>query len=86
MALPDGFWWALWEAKTGCLPHSRGSTDDSGGRHRIARATPLSCRPCLSKHQSEAVPVTEMDRLRSIVFSELAISGFGAAVFAVFLL
>ncbi len=66
--------------------YNRGDTDDAGWRYRIAQATPLFCRSCLDRHRSEAVPVTGMDRLKSVIFSELAIPGFGTAAFTLFLL
>ncbi len=66
--------------------YNHGHTADAGWRYRIAQATPLFCRSCLARHRSEAVPVTGMDRLKSVVFSELAIPGFGTATFALFLL
>jgi hypothetical protein len=66
--------------------YNYGSTDDGGWRYRITRAAPLFCRDCIARHQAEAVPVTGIDRLRSVVFSELAIPALGTATFALFLL
>jgi hypothetical protein len=65
---------------------NRGTHDDQGWRHRIAQATPLFCRRCHEKHRSEALPVTGMDRLKSVFLSELVIPAFGTAAFAMFLL
>jgi hypothetical protein len=66
--------------------HNRGGSDEQGWRYRIVEATPLFCRPCLDRHRAETVPVTELDRVKSVVFSELAVPGIGTAAFAVFLL
>lgn len=66
--------------------HNRGGSDDAGWDYRIAKAIPLFCRRCLDRHWAEAVPVTSLDRIRSVVFSELAIPGIGTAAFALFLL
>ena len=61
-------------------------TDDRGWRYRLARATPTFCQDCFARHNSEAMPVTITDKLKSVVLSELAIPGFGTAAFAFFLL
>jgi hypothetical protein len=66
--------------------HNHGGSDEEGWRYRIAKVTPLFCRPCLDRHRAEAVAVTGLDRIKSVVFSELAIPGIGTAAFAVFLL
>ncbi len=66
--------------------HNGGEADEAGWRYRIARAAPLFCRVCLDSHGAELLPVTWIDRVKSVVFSELALPGFGAAAFALFLL
>lgn len=71
---------------TKVFQYNRGHTDDGGWQYRLAQATPVFCRDCLARHNSEEVPVTIMDKLRSVVFSELAIPGFGTGAFAFFLL
>jgi len=73
-------------AITKVFQYNHGHTDDAGWQYRLARAAPLFCRDCLGHHRCEAVPVTLIDKLRSVVFSELAIPGFGTAAFAFFLL
>lgn len=60
--------------------------DDSGWGYRIARATPLFCDACIRRHQSEAVPVTSIDRLKSAILTELAMPGIGMAAFGLFVL
>ncbi len=71
---------------TKVFQYNHGHADDAGWQYRLARAAPLFCRGCLAHHHSEAVPVTTIDKLKSVVFSELAIPGFGTAAFAFFLL
>lgn len=60
--------------------------DDSGWRYRTARATPLFCEACIHRHQGEAAPVTSMDKLKSVILTELAIPGVGTAAFGIFVL
>lgn len=60
--------------------------DDSGWRYRVATATPLFCRTCISHHRAQALPVTSIDRLKSLIFTELAIPAFGLSAFGLFLL
>ena len=71
---------------TKVFQYNHGHTDDAGWQYRLARAAPLFCRDCLAHHRSETVSVTTIDKLKSVVFSELAIPGFGTAAFAFFLL
>lgn len=59
---------------------------DGGWRYRIARATPLFCDACLRRHADEALPVTLLDRLKSGLFTELALPGLGTTALALFLL
>lgn len=71
---------------TKVFQYNHGHTDDAGWQYRLARAAPMFCRDCLARHNSEAMPVTIVDKLKSVVLSELAIPGFGTAAFAFFLL
>ena len=71
---------------TKVFQYNHGHTDDSGWQYRLARAVPVFCLTCFARHNSEAMPVTIMDKLKSVVLSELAIPGFGTAAFAFFLL
>jgi hypothetical protein len=66
--------------------YNYGGDDDGGWRYRMARATPLFCDACIHRHQCEAVPVTNADRLKSVILTELAIPGFGLAAFGLFVL
>jgi hypothetical protein len=72
-------------AKVFTYPRS-GRFGGHGWGRRIAQATPLFCHRCYEKHRSEALPVTGMERLKSVVLSELAFPALGSAAFAVFLL
>ena len=60
--------------------------NDGPWQHRIARADPLFCAECVRRHRSEHRPITAAERLKSIVFSELAFPGFLTAAFALFLI
>jgi hypothetical protein len=66
--------------------YPRSGSGGHGWGWRIAQATPLFCRRCYEKHRSEALPVTGMERLKSVVLAELAIPALAAAAFAIFLL
>ncbi len=60
--------------------------DEAGWRYRTAQATPFFCRTCLDRHYAEALPVTAVDRLKTVVFNELAIPTLALSVFGLFLL
>ena len=66
--------------------YNQGGDDNGGWRYRLARATPLFCGACIQRHHGEVLPVTGIDRLKSIILTELTIPGFGLAAFGSFLL
>jgi hypothetical protein len=55
---------------------------DSGWGYRVAEATPRFCRTCFERHHANAQPVTGLDRLKSLVSSELIIPAVGLGAFA----
>ena len=62
-------------------PFMFSSGGDTGWSHRIAQARPLFCEPCHARHVSDAIPVTDADRMKSLFSQPLLIPALGLVLF-----
>lgn len=63
-----------------------GDSSGSGWKYRIAQAEPLFCTSCAARHYTQEQPVTTLDKLKTVLMTELALPGIGTLAFGLFLL
>lgn len=68
-------------ALTIAKPFMYSSGGDTGWSHCVTQARPLFCEPCHLRHASEAIPVTDADRMKSLFSQPLLIPALGLVLF-----